>query len=203
MPTQYVPPFILVRRDGKTWERESLLELRAVCVDLGIHRCHLRMPWWLRDDPVALANFIGLKHSERTPPFIDRFRTFEWIVRDSVGRPVPPEDVWSAGQKPYVSHRDELQRKAAERGLPIPYTGVRRWRYRYRDGFHIALHRHIRGMEVDVRDDPDFDEVPASTLAKWSRWRGGIPPNPWAAEEPMARQPYRNWKLNRRTRWRP
>lgn len=89
-----------------------------------------------------------------------------------------------------LSGRRDLVRQAAERGLPIPYTGRTSGGHYFRQPRHMSAYRAAAAAEVDDRQDR-------------ARIRGRLhlPPNAYDDIRSAARYNH-NWKRFRRTQWR-
>jgi len=173
------PPFTLINEDGRTYVYDDMASLDAACRAGGIS--------------------IAAQHKNYLS-YLDRlrvgqvFRHCEWIVRDLFGRVVTTDDI-RAARLPYRYLWDncrDAQQMAAERGLPIPYTGGHRrgrWNY-YRHPRHMSVYREAEISRVLEREEG------------W-KVRGKIHCGPNAWDDIPARDyGHRTWKRSRKTRWR-
>lgn len=124
---KYTYPFTAIFKCGYTTEVNNSSELRALVKEYGAFGYE-----WIE---TSFSRAYRYKPFCETYPkdYVPRFESahyFEWIVRDFYGLKVDYALV-EFDEKPYrawwASGRYEEQRKAAERGLPIPYVRSR-WR---------------------------------------------------------------------------
>jgi hypothetical protein len=185
----FVAPFILIRKDGKTWVYYDLSELAAAARDAQI-QVHT---YWYFYEHQSIKGPDGWKR-EYTRVEND------FIVRDDRGSRVSSEDIRAALPSPtrrilpddWWNRRDDEKRHASDLGLPIPGTGKRRRRYGvyYRHPKFASVHRAACALEMD--DDCKEFRVKGRKIK--------LPPTNWD-DIPRASLYNRNWKKFRKTKW--
>lgn len=200
MSHSYLLPFRVLRRDGST-------RLFYTAVDAWKHLC-------LRPRDVIGVNFSNPWREYAAPrrfihfgaPVIDV--VVDVVVQDDAGKPVPPAWLRSEYEKAFP-HRfrrgswNEQKDHAATLGLPIPGTGKRRWRGGWlRRPSHIGMYRANEDLAEQVKDAME-DEEGWGNMVRRSLCTSNEhhPPNAWD-DFCRADIKERNWKANRRTRWR-
>jgi hypothetical protein len=202
VPTIFTPPFYLIHQDGKTWEFETLSALREGLWSFGCFKPPSYRHLFTKYPEFQTTNIVGWKHVTRDQTD-DTVVRCDWIVRDSIGKPVSATEVWDEDKKTKTltrwERRELAKSHAAKLGLPIPGTGNRPLRYhgyRMMTG-HMTETRSISAFLADRREDPDFIELAShlNGLGNWDR----APPDPWD-DLPRGRQPYRSWKSYKKSR---
>jgi len=176
VPT-FIPPFLLIRRDGQTTEFGDLTALACA----------------VRESRIEISKYHVIEH-EIIGGVYHKTIYNEWIVRDSFGQIVPKEAVWEAapyrvtGYRRQYRSRLEQAQNAAALGLPIPYTGKRRGYSNYlRFMRTLGTNRARAGAMVDDRGA----EI---------RPKGVISPRPTCWDD-VPRTHTRSWKAHRKTQW--
>ena len=153
--------------------------------------------------PEEAASFHNLrpgnKHVERYSIFgwtfqEDAVRYYDWILRDALGKVVQVEDLPDSPRcRPYWEQRTKAHRRAAEMGLPIPGTG-HRFRGRYYRGYNtnIAARAEEAALDADLKEWGVYD---------FNVGRRRNKKLPQIYDDVGHRNYDRNWKRNRRTRW--
>lgn len=153
---------------------------------------------YLRPGPKHVESVLWISAITRAGP-VWRKHTIhhEWIVRDHHGAVVLHEDLprTNAPRHGWLRRRLLEAREAAERGLPIPGTGVRR---RYRHGYRtFRFNIAMRAAEAALRDDLAEWGVPT---ARVGRIRSHTLPQ--VCDDVQWRSDRSCWKNYRRTQWR-
>lgn len=175
MTTHLVAPFLLVRWDGWAMAFDDLPALARACQEAGIR---------LAPGHRTLTQQLGTGE-------VITIRCQDWVARDLHGTVVNGAERHAAiGVRPPVLHRTALARAAAERGLPIPFTGNRHWGQHYRDPRHMGARRAASQAAGEARADR---RLPRKAVP--------VPPSD-RADIYKAALCNRNWKRFRRTRWR-
>lgn len=124
----YQFPIVATNRDGET---RVLNDHQSFC-DFAFSRVNGRVgAYWNESGGFSFGNYRGPTKvpEDADPRFWHHIVKNDWIIRDNCGRVVDKEDF----KLPYIGYWGNMrrldQRRAAEQGLPIPYTGTRRrWR---------------------------------------------------------------------------
>lgn len=168
----FLPPFIVTRHDGQT----------QVFYDLSEIPSHIKVS---RHRTWTHSHYVSETKQYYSVTYLSAF-----ICRDDRGQIVLQEDIndarpkkdWRKVHYAHIWH-------AAELGLPIPRTGVRRWHR----GHHPAFIRFKRRKPAAEYDQTECDH----------RIKGKIqvpPVDPWD-DYPRSSGYDRSWKKFRKTQW--